>query len=69
MKSMRVAQISAPKGIFEIVERPIPPVTPGTARIKVSACGICHSDVLVKEGLWPGNSIPAGPRARSRGRH
>ena len=58
---MRVAQISAPKGNFEIVARAIPDPTPGTIRIKVAACGICHSDALVKEGLWPGLQYPRVP--------
>jgi D-arabinose 1-dehydrogenase-like Zn-dependent alcohol dehydrogenase len=58
---MRVAQISAAKGKFEIVERAIPTPTPGTVRIKVAACGVCHSDALVKEGLWPGLQYPHVP--------
>src|SRR2546425_7035907 len=61
MNTMRVAQIPAPKGKFEIVERPIPEPSPGTVRIKVAACGICHSDALVKEGLWPGIQYPRVP--------
>ncbi|MGH7973387.1 MAG: alcohol dehydrogenase catalytic domain-containing protein, partial [Limisphaerales bacterium] len=61
MKAMRVAQIPAPKEKFEIVERPIPEPPPGTVRIKVAACGVCHSDVLVKEGLWPGIQYPRVP--------
>jgi D-arabinose 1-dehydrogenase-like Zn-dependent alcohol dehydrogenase len=58
---MRVAQISGAKREFEIVERPIPEPPPGTVRIKVAACGICHSDALVKEGLWPGIQYPRVP--------
>jgi len=58
---MRVAQISGPKGKFEIVERPIPQVASGRVRIKVAACGVCHSDSLVKEGLWPGLQYPRVP--------
>jgi len=58
---MRVAQIPGPKRPFEIVERPVPQPTPGTVRIKVSACGVCHSDALVKEGLWPGIQYPRVP--------
>ena len=58
---MRVAQISAAKGKFEIIERAIPTATPGTVRIKVAACGVCHSDALVKEGLWPGLQYPRVP--------
>jgi D-arabinose 1-dehydrogenase-like Zn-dependent alcohol dehydrogenase len=61
MTKMRVAQIPAPKGKFEIVERPIPEPAAGTVRIKVAACGICHSDLLVKEGLWPGIKYPRVP--------
>src|SRR5438093_2170998 len=61
MTTMRVAQIPSPKRPFEIVERPIPQPSPGTVRIKVSACGVCHSDALVKEGLWPGIQYPRVP--------
>ena len=61
MKTMRVAQVPAAKGKFEIVERPVPEPMPGTVLIKVAACGVCHSDVLVKEGLWPGLQYPRVP--------
>src|SRR6266404_7141102 len=61
MTTMRVAQIPAPKRPFEIVERPIPESSPGTVRVKVAACGVCHSDALVKEGLWPGIQYPRVP--------
>jgi D-arabinose 1-dehydrogenase-like Zn-dependent alcohol dehydrogenase len=58
---MRVAQVSRPKGPLEIVERPIPEPVAGSVRIKVQACGICHSDSLVKEGLFPGITYPRVP--------
>jgi len=58
---MRVVQVAGAKKRFEIVERPIPPAGPGTVRIKVAACGICHSDSLVKEGHWPGIQYPRVP--------
>lgn len=58
---MRAAQITRPKGPFEIVEREIPEPGPGQVRIKVQACGVCHSDSLVKEGLWPGLQYPRVP--------
>jgi D-arabinose 1-dehydrogenase-like Zn-dependent alcohol dehydrogenase len=61
MATMRVAQITRPKGPFEIVERQIPEAGAGSVRIKVRACGICHSDSLVKDGLMPGIQYPRVP--------
>jgi D-arabinose 1-dehydrogenase-like Zn-dependent alcohol dehydrogenase len=61
MATMRVAQVSRAKGPFEIVERPIPEPTAGTVRIKVHACGICHSDSLTREGIWPDIQYPRVP--------
>ena len=58
---MKAVQISKPGGNFEVVERPIPEPGRGQVRIKVEACGICHSDALVKEGLWPGIQYPRVP--------
>ena len=58
---MRAAQISRPGGAFELVEREIPEPAAGEVRIKVQACGICHSDSLVKEGHWPGIQYPRVP--------
>src|SRR6478672_10932102 len=58
---MKVAQISKPGGDFELVERDIPEPGTGQVRVKVEACGICHSDALVKEGLWPGLQYPRVP--------
>jgi alcohol dehydrogenase len=46
MARMKVAQIAKAGGPFEIVERDIPQPGPGQVRIKVEACGICHSDFL-----------------------
>ena len=59
--TMKAAQISKAGGDFEIVEREIPEPGRGQVRVKVEACGICHSDVLVKEGLWPGLQYPRVP--------
>lgn len=59
--TMKVAQISRPGGDFEIVEREIPKPGNGQVRIKVQACGVCHSDVLVKDGTWPGIQYPRIP--------
>jgi D-arabinose 1-dehydrogenase-like Zn-dependent alcohol dehydrogenase len=58
---MRVAQVSRPKGPLELVERPIPEPGAGTVRIKVKACGICHSDAMTKEGLFPNIAYPRVP--------
>src|SRR5690606_19382792 len=58
----RAVQVSRPKGPLELVERPIPDPGPGQVRIKVSACGICHSDSLTVDGVWPGLEFPRVPR-------
>ncbi len=58
---MRAAQIARPNGPFEIVEREIPRPDAGWVRVKVQACGICHSDSPVKEGHWPGLQYPRVP--------
>jgi D-arabinose 1-dehydrogenase-like Zn-dependent alcohol dehydrogenase len=58
---MKAMQIPAPGAPFEIVERSVPEPKSGWVRIKVKACGICHSDMLVKEGLWPGLPYPRIP--------
>ena len=58
---MRVAQVPHPKGAFEIVEREIPEPQSGWVRVKVEACGVCHSDSLTKEGHWPGIQYPRVP--------
>jgi D-arabinose 1-dehydrogenase-like Zn-dependent alcohol dehydrogenase len=58
---MKAVQVSKPGGNFEVVDRPIPEPGRNQVRIKVEACGICHSDVLVKEGLWPGIEYPRVP--------
>ena len=61
MPKMRVAQIARPGAPFEVIEREIPQPQAGWVRIKVQACGICHSDSLVKEGHWPGLQYPRVP--------
>ena len=59
--TMKVAQVSGPGGDFQIVEREIPKPGAGHVRIKVQACGVCHSDMLTKEGAWPGIQYPRVP--------
>ncbi len=61
MPKMRAVQISKANGPLELVERDIPSPAPGTVRIKVKACGVCHSDSLVKDGMWPGLEYPRVP--------
>src|SRR5258705_12488754 len=61
MATMRVVQVSRPKGPFEIVERQIPKPGAGSMRIRVQACGICHSDSVTKEGHYPGIQYPRVP--------
>jgi D-arabinose 1-dehydrogenase-like Zn-dependent alcohol dehydrogenase len=68
MPSMKVVQVPKPGGNFEVVERPIPEPGRDQVRIKVEACGICHSDVLTKEGYWPGIQYPRIPGHEIAGR-
>src|ERR1700736_3008682 len=68
MSKMKAIQVSKPGGNFEIVERNIPDPARNQVRIKVEACGICHSDLLVKEGYWPGIQYPRVPGHEIAGR-
>lgn len=61
MPNMRAVQVSRLGGPLELVERPIPDPGPGSVRLKVQACGICHSDAMTKEGQWPGITFPRVP--------
>ncbi len=61
MPKMRAVQVSRAGGPLEIVERDIPEPGPGFVRIKVQACGVCHSDSMTKEGSWPGIQYPRIP--------
>jgi len=58
---MRVAQVAAAHGPIEVVERPIPSPGPGKVRLKVEACGLCHSDFITKEGIFSGIAYPRIP--------
>jgi len=66
--TMKAAQISKPGGDFELVERDIPEPGAAQVRVKVEACGICHSDFVVKEGMWPGLQYPRVPGHEVAGR-
>ncbi len=59
--TMKAAHVSHPGAEFQIVEREIPKPGAGQVRIKVQACGICHSDMFTKEGQWPGIQYPRVP--------
>jgi D-arabinose 1-dehydrogenase-like Zn-dependent alcohol dehydrogenase len=61
MPKMRAVQVSRPKAPLEIVEREIPQPGPGTVRIKVEACGVCHSDSVTVDGFIPGIEYPRVP--------
>jgi D-arabinose 1-dehydrogenase-like Zn-dependent alcohol dehydrogenase len=58
---MKAAQVPKPGANFEIVEREIPKPGAREVRIKVQACGVCHSDLFTKEGAWPGIDYPRVP--------
>jgi D-arabinose 1-dehydrogenase-like Zn-dependent alcohol dehydrogenase len=68
MPTMKAVQVSKAGGNFEVVERPIPEPGSNQVRIKVEACGVCHSDVLVKQGGWPGLQYPRVPGHEIAGR-
>jgi D-arabinose 1-dehydrogenase-like Zn-dependent alcohol dehydrogenase len=68
MSKMKAVQVSRPGGVFELVERDIPEPGAGQVRIKVEACGVCHSDALVKSGAFPGLTLPRVPGHEIAGR-
>lgn len=61
MAPMKVALIANPGADFQIVDREIPNPAAGEVRIRIQACGVCHSDVFTKEGTWPGIQYPRVP--------
>jgi D-arabinose 1-dehydrogenase-like Zn-dependent alcohol dehydrogenase len=61
MAKMKAVQVTRAGGPFELVERDIPEPGPGQVRIRVEACGVCHSDVFTKDGLFPGIRYPIVP--------
>ncbi|HZR32174.1 MAG TPA: alcohol dehydrogenase [Terriglobales bacterium] len=68
MPKMKVAQVPKAGADFELVEREVPQPGPRQVRIRVEACGVCHSDVLTKEGVWPGIVYPRVPGHEVAGR-
>jgi D-arabinose 1-dehydrogenase-like Zn-dependent alcohol dehydrogenase len=61
MPRMRIVRVTHAKGSLEPVEQNIPEPGPGSVRLQVQACGICHSDSVTKEGIWPGLQFPRAP--------
>lgn len=61
MKKMKAVEVRQAKGTLQLVEREVPNPGSGQVLVKVQACGICHSDVFTKEGLWPGLEYPRIP--------
>ncbi len=61
MPKMRAFPVMSPGAKLQVVERDIPAPGPGQVRVRVEACGICHSDVLTKEGYFPGIQYPRVP--------
>ena len=59
--TMKAAQVPKKGADFQVVERKVPQPGPGEVRLKVQACGVCHSDALTKDGLWPGIQYPRIP--------
>jgi D-arabinose 1-dehydrogenase-like Zn-dependent alcohol dehydrogenase len=61
MTMMRAVQVTRPKGPLELVEREVPEPGAAAVRVKVQACGVCHSDSVTKEGLFPNIAYPRVP--------
>ncbi|MCB9542104.1 MAG: alcohol dehydrogenase catalytic domain-containing protein [Myxococcales bacterium] len=68
MATMKAARITKAGGEFEYTDVPLPEPGPGQVRIKVEACGICHSDAFVQHGGWPGLTYPRIPGHEVAGR-
>lgn len=68
MPKMKAVQVSKPNGPFEVVSREVRDPGPGELRIRVEACGVCHSDALTKAGAYPGLTLPRIPGHEIAGR-
>ena len=68
MPSMRAVQVSKPNGPFEVVSREVRDPGRGEVRVKVEACGICHSDAATRSGAYPGLTLPRVPGHEIAGR-
>jgi len=63
MAKMQAVQVARAGGPLELVEREVPEPAQGQVRVRVEACGVCHSDSLTIEGQWPDLSFPRIPAA------
>ena len=61
MAKMRAVQVARAGGPLELAEGEIPEPARGEVRVRVEACGVCHSDSLTVEGQWPGLTFPRIP--------
>lgn len=61
MATMRAVQVTTKSGPFELVTRELPRPVRGEVRVKVQACGVCHSDSIAKDGLFPNVPYPIVP--------
>ena len=68
MPTMRAVEIPRAKGALQLVERDVPAPGPGAVLVKVEACGICHSDSITKDGLFPWIQYPRVPGHEIAGR-
>lgn len=68
MAKMKAVQASKAGAPFEVVERDVPEPGTGQVRIKVEACGVCHSDGFVRAGAFPGMTLPRIPGHEIAGR-
>jgi alcohol dehydrogenase, propanol-preferring len=65
---MRAVQVAKAGGPFELVQKDVPEPAAREVRIRVEACGICHSDAIVKGGAYPGLALPRVPGHEIAGR-
>jgi Alcohol dehydrogenase GroES-like domain len=68
MMMFRAAQVTSPRGPLALVDRTLTDPAPGTVRVAVEACGICHSDAIFVDGQWPGLQFPLTPGHEIAGR-